>query len=90
MKSHLIPWSICPSCGALTEAALNLEKDAPRSSDGDIAICIHCAGVSVFDSTVTEGRRLPTEAEESALNVSESARRAVALARQYLAEKSSS
>lgn len=62
MTDHHVDWSMCPYCGVVHDAAMNMTgTEAP--TDGDPGICIVCLRVAVFEAGHLGGRRIPTNAE---------------------------
>lgn len=54
--------SICPICTAHHDATSNL-TGPNRPGDGDITVCIVCAGVSIYDFSRPGKLRFPTDDE---------------------------
>lgn len=78
--SHRIGWIMCPYCTVLHDGAMNV-KDQALPVDGDANVCGKCFQVSIYDSTVQNGLRLPTPDEKDELMADPDIRRAISVAR---------
>lgn len=63
---HHVQWMICPYCADLHDCAQGvIDGEAPK--DGDANVCIKCARISIYDSSVTGFLRVPTDDEMAEL-----------------------
>lgn len=79
---------ICPFCLSNNDSFENVsDVDKPDPIEGDLALCLYCAGVSVCTG---EGFtvRLPTEDERDAFLASPHVIRAISLVMSYGEERS--
>jgi len=53
----------CPWCTAVHDCAADVQTNERPPEDGDTNICIRCESISIYDSTVPGGLRLPTDKE---------------------------
>jgi len=54
--------SACPYCGRINDRAIHIEGEGtPRA--GDVAICISCAGICVFNDALIEEKVSPEQIE---------------------------
>jgi hypothetical protein len=80
---HRIDWIVCPYCTVSHDGALNVDlEDGAPPVDGDANICGKCAHVSIYDSTVKGGLRLPTPEETETLSQEPEIVRAIQIAKQ--------
>ena len=61
----ITPDCLCPLCGHKFNRASDLRNEAAPCA-GDFSICIHCAGLLVFDADLLV--RKPTQAEREIAN----------------------
>ena len=52
----------CPICGARHDGTANTVDDLPPQ-DGNLALCIVCGGISIYELALPEKLRFPTDAE---------------------------
>jgi hypothetical protein len=55
------PENACPACGKRLDAATSTSDPAHVTSEGDVSICIYCAGVAVFKADLTLRTMTPEE-----------------------------
>lgn len=67
--------SVCPTCGASTNAHASLDGDRPPVA-GDVSVCGECGAVSIYTGAFS--RRTPTSVELVALLAEPMVRTAVA------------
>jgi hypothetical protein len=60
MNVHIVVARRCPFCQHTVNAFVDPRDPANTPHDGDISICAHCSGLSVFEGNEL---RLPTPAE---------------------------
>jgi hypothetical protein len=63
MEHFRIDKIICPWCTSIHDCASGIEANERPPEDGDTNICIRCECISIYDSTVPGGLRLPTDVE---------------------------
>lgn len=51
----------CPYCGEVNDCASGLFEPESVPSAGDVSICLHCAGVTIYNADLTV--RVPAEEE---------------------------
>ena len=63
MSDHDVPPSMCPRCGRLANAAMEVGGErAPNP--GDLGVCINCAGVNRYNADLLLVPLTPAEWEE--------------------------
>jgi hypothetical protein len=62
----VLPESRCPNCGHLIDAASPTPGDEGRPQPGDIAVCIQCRHVALFDEAMRLRPPTPDELKEIA------------------------
>lgn len=68
---------VCPHCAAIHEASLRASTDEGAPEDGNISICVRCEALSIYDSTMPGGLRLPTGTETAEAMQSKEVQRAM-------------
>jgi len=76
-ESHKIAWIMCPYCTDLHDGTLHAGEEDALPVDGDANVCGRCARVSIYDSTVPGGLRVPTAEEQEVIDNDEDIERAV-------------
>jgi hypothetical protein len=76
MEHYDIDKIVCPWCTSIHDCAANVNGEgAPE--DGNINLCIRCECISIYDSTLPGGLRLPTPIEMSEAMEDEDVQRAL-------------
>jgi hypothetical protein len=78
--THRIAFIVCPYCGVIHDGAVNVEDQA-APTDGDYNVCGKCCRVTIYDSSVLNGLRLPTLDEQEEALANPDIKRAVSIAR---------
>jgi hypothetical protein len=62
MRTTILERDVCPFCGHALDAATAVPDNAEAAPDtGDVTVCLACAGILIFDETLSVRR--PTTAE---------------------------
>lgn len=59
-----LPWSLCPECGYRMDAATSMFDPDARPKPSDVALCLDCAALLVYEPNLTLRKMTDIEHDE--------------------------